>query len=70
MDFLTDLLRGVLGLVVILGIAFLLSNNRKKINWRTVGAGLSLQVILAVFILKGAAMGEVFAPLGWPKAFF
>ncbi len=36
MDFLIDLLRGVLGLVVILGIAFLLSNNRKKINWRTV----------------------------------
>ena len=70
MDFLIDLLRGVLGLVVILGIAFLLSNNRKKINWRTVGAGLSLQVILAIFILKGAAMGEVFAPLGWPKAFF
>ena len=70
MDFLIDLLRGVLGLVVLLGIAFLLSNNRKKINWRTVGAGLSLQIILAVFILKGAAMGEVFAPLGWPKAFF
>jgi len=70
MDFVIDLLRGVLGLVVILGIAFLLSNNRKKINWRTVGAGLSLQIILAVFILKGAAMGEIFAPLGWPKAFF
>lgn len=64
------LLRGLLGIVVILGIAFLLSNNRRSINWRTVGAGLALQLGLAVFILKGEAMGAFFAPLGWPKAFF
>ena len=70
MDFLIDLLRGVLGLVVILGIAFLFSSNRRQVNWRTIGAGLGLQFALAVFILKGAAMGEFFAPLGWPKAFF
>jgi len=69
MDYIA-LLRGMLGIVVILGIAFLLSNNRRRINWRTVGAGLSLQIILAIFILKGPAMGEVFAPLGWPMAFF
>ena len=70
MDFFISLLRGMLGLVVLLGIAFLFSNNRRKINWRMVGAGLLLQFILAVLILKGAAMGEIFAPLGWPKAFF
>ena len=64
-----SLLRGILGLVVILGIALLISNNRKHINWRTVAAGLGLQIFLAVFILKGDAMGAWFAPLGWPKAF-
>ncbi|GIV59362.1 NupC/NupG family nucleoside CNT transporter [Rhodocaloribacter litoris] len=69
MDFVA-LLRGLLGLVVILGLAFLLSNNRRHINWRTVGAGLGLQLVLAIFILKGEEMGAVFAPLGWPKAFF
>ncbi|GIV57489.1 MAG: NupC/NupG family nucleoside CNT transporter [Bacteroidetes bacterium] len=69
MDFVA-LLRGVLGLAVILGVAFLLSNNRRHVNWRTVGAGLGLQLVLAIFILKGDEMGAVFAPLGWPKAFF
>lgn len=70
MDFLVTLLRGVLGLVVIIAIAFVFSKNRRKVNWRTVGAGISLQIVLAVFILEGEAMGEFFGPLGWPKAFF
>lgn len=68
MDFIA-LLRGILGLTVIIGIALVFSNNRRSIRWRTIGAGLSLQIFLAIFILKGAAMGEAFAPLGWPKMF-
>lgn len=67
---LVALLRGLLGLTAILGIAFLLSNNKRRINWRLVATGLGLQIVLAIFILKGRAMGEVFAPLGWPAAFF
>ncbi|NNE71547.1 MAG: NupC/NupG family nucleoside CNT transporter [Rhodothermales bacterium] len=62
--------RGLLGIVVILGVALAISSDRSKVNWRTVGAGLTLQLILAIFLLKGSAMGEVFAPLAWPKAFF
>ena len=38
---------GLLGIVLILGVAFLMSNNRKAINYRTVGVGLLLQVVLA-----------------------
>ncbi|TDI68798.1 MAG: NupC/NupG family nucleoside CNT transporter, partial [Bacteroidetes bacterium] len=68
MDFIA-LLRGILGLTVIIGLAFAISNNRGHIRWRTVGAGLGLQIFLAIFILKGVAMGEAFAPLGWPKMF-
>ncbi len=64
------LLRGMLGLIVILGLAYLLSSDRRRINWRTVGGGLLLQIVLAVFILKGREMGAWFAPLGWPKEFF
>jgi len=69
MDFIA-LLRGILGLATILGLAYLVSNNRSKISWRMVISALTLQIVLAIFLLKGADMGAVFAPLGWPKMFF
>ncbi|MEP0547055.1 MAG: nucleoside transporter C-terminal domain-containing protein [Rhodothermales bacterium] len=65
-----SLLRGLLGLVSILAIAFALSSDRRRINWRTVGAGLLLQLVFAVLVLKGDEMADVFAPLGWPKLGF
>lgn len=52
---------GLIGIALILGIAYAMSNNRKAINYRTVGVGLALQLGLAVFILKvpvGKAMFE------------
>ena len=65
-----DILRGFLGILLILAIAFLLSNNKKKINWRLVGAGLSLQLVFAIFIIKGDSLRAFFFPLGWVKEFF
>ena len=62
--------RGLLGLAGIVGIAFAFSSNRRRVNWRTVGFGLLLQLVFAVFILKGEDMAEAFSPLGWPKAAF
>jgi CNT family concentrative nucleoside transporter len=47
-----SLLRGTLGMLVLLAISILLSKNRKAINWRTVGFGLSAQLILAFGVLK------------------
>ena len=55
---------GLLGIVLILGVAFLMSNNRKAIYYRTVGVGLLLQVILAVFILKTEVGQSLFQWLG------
>lgn len=55
---------GLLGIVLILGIAFALSNNRKAINYRTVGIGLLLQFILAVFILKTSFGKALFKTVG------
>jgi CNT family concentrative nucleoside transporter len=49
---------------LILGVAFLMSNNRKAINYRTVGVGLLLQVLLAVFILKTEVGQNLFQWLG------
>jgi CNT family concentrative nucleoside transporter len=48
----TGVIRGILGMFVLIGIAFLFSNNRKKINWKTVGIGLIVQLALAFGILK------------------
>lgn len=55
---------GFIGIIVILALAFLLSNNRKAINYRTVGVGLLIQIILAVFILKTPVGKSVFGFLG------
>jgi CNT family concentrative nucleoside transporter len=43
---------GLVGLVVLFGIAYLASNNRKAIRWKTVGWGLALQLLFAVLVLK------------------
>ena len=43
---------GLLGIVVLLGIAVAMSNNRKQINFRIVAWGLGLQLLFALFILK------------------
>jgi len=45
-------LRGVLGMFVLILISYILSANRKAINWRTVGLGLGSQIILAIGVLK------------------
>lgn len=42
---------GLIGIAVILGLAFGFSKNRKAINWSLVGWGLGLQLSLALFIL-------------------
>ena len=55
---------GVIGIVVILGLAFLVSNNRKAINYRLVFSGLGIQIALALFILKTTAGQNLFAWLG------
>lgn len=52
---------GLIGIMVFVGIAFLMSNNRKKINYKTVGVGFLLQVLLAVFILKVPVGQQIFA---------
>jgi concentrative nucleoside transporter, CNT family len=43
---------GLIGLVVMVALAWAFSLNRKRINWRTVGTGLALQVIFALIVLK------------------
>ncbi|MBC9825487.1 NupC/NupG family nucleoside CNT transporter [Carnobacterium inhibens] len=42
----------VLGIIIMLGILFLLSDNKKAINKRTVGVALAAQLVLALFLIK------------------
>jgi CNT family concentrative nucleoside transporter len=65
-----SLLRGILGIIILIGISFLLSNNKRNINWRLVLAGLGLQIAFAILILKGDELSSFFSPFGWPKDFF
>ena len=55
---------GLLGILLIFGIAFLMSNNRKAINYRLVLSGFAIQVLLAIFILKVPVGQKIFAWLG------
>lgn len=55
---------GILGIIVIFLIAFLMSNNKKAINLKTVGMGFLLQILLAVFVLKTTVGQVIFGAIG------
>jgi concentrative nucleoside transporter, CNT family len=57
-------LQPLVGLIVIMSIAYSLSTNRRAIDLRTVVWGLSLQMLFALLVLKTAAGQRVFATLG------
>ena len=61
---LVSLLRGVTGMLVLIFIAFLLSNNRRAISWKTVGIGLFIQILIAVGVLKINIIKNIFEILG------
>ncbi len=44
--------QGLLGIAVIFGVAILFSRHRSRINWRTLGVGLALQVAFALLVIK------------------
>lgn len=55
---------GLIGIFALLTVAYLMSNNKRAINWRLVVSGLALQVLLAVFCLKVRFGREFFHSLG------
>ncbi len=56
----TTLTRGIIGMAFLIFISFLLSNNKKAINWKTASFGLLIQLILAIGVLK----------IGWVQSIF
>jgi CNT family concentrative nucleoside transporter len=59
-------LSALIGFVVILGIAFALSNNKRSIRWRTVGWGLLLQILIAIAVLKGQLISQALSGVALP----
>lgn len=55
---------GLLGMATMLGIAVLLSYDRKRIDWRLVAAGLGIQAVFGFIVLKTAAGRAFFAAVG------
>jgi len=61
------ILRGLLGIAFLVGIAWLFSESRKHISWSLVFKGLIFQLILAILILKVDFFSSAF---GWVSAGF
>ncbi|MEI8129007.1 MAG: nucleoside transporter C-terminal domain-containing protein [bacterium] len=55
---------GIFGIVFIFLTAFLMSNNKKAINFKTIGMGFFLQILLAVFVLKTPLGQVIFGNIG------
>jgi CNT family concentrative nucleoside transporter len=60
----SSLWRGLLGMVTLIFIAFLFSSNRKAINWKTVGIGLTFQLLIAIGVLKVGFIKTIFEWIG------
>ena len=61
---LSSLWRGVLGMVALILIAFLCSANKKAIDWKKVGIGLFLQLLIAIGVLKIEFIQSIFEFIG------
>jgi len=56
--------RGVLGMFALIFISYLFSANRKAINWKTVGIGLTIQLFIAIGVLKVPFIQNAFESVG------
>jgi concentrative nucleoside transporter, CNT family len=55
-----SVMKGLLGLLSLIGVAYLFSSDRKKVDWKLVGKGLFIQLIFAFLILKVPTVEAIF----------
>ncbi|MET0331672.1 MAG: nucleoside transporter C-terminal domain-containing protein [Dyella sp.] len=60
LDVLGHILFGLFGLTVLVGIAFVFSNNKRSVDWKLVATGVTLQIAFAAIVLKLPGGREVF----------
>lgn len=56
-----DYFRGLVGIVVLILVAFIFSSNKKKVDWRLVGIGVILQALFGFLITKVEFVARIFA---------
>ena len=56
--------RGFMGILILIFIAYALSANRRAIQWKTVGLGLGVQLIIAIGVLKIGWVTAIFETMG------
>ena len=61
---LISIARGLLGISAVIVIAYLLSNNKNNIDWKTIGIGLLSQIIIAIGVIKVDAVKIFFEKIG------
>lgn len=61
---LESIVRGMIGMISLVFIAYLFSSNKKAINWKTTFLGLTSQLILAVLILRVEFVQSIFEFFG------
>jgi len=59
-----SLLRGLLGISVLVGLGYLFSSHRKAIAWKVIGTGLAAQFLIAIIVLKVPFFQYVIGILG------
>ena len=59
-----EYLRGLMGIAILLTIAFLFSRNKKQIDWKLVATGIILQLLIAICVLKVPFIRAAFDYLG------
>jgi CNT family concentrative nucleoside transporter len=59
-----SIIRGLIGLSSVILIAFLLSNNKRKIDWKTITIGISSQFLIAIAVLKVDFVRMIFEKIG------
>ena len=61
---LESLIRGAIGMLTLVAIAYAFSNNRKAVSWKVVGVGLGMQLILAIGVLYVPFVQSIFEAIG------
>ena len=55
-----EIIRGLFGLIVLIGIAFIFSKHKRKIDWKLVGTGVAMQLILGLLVFKVPQFAAIF----------
>ena len=59
-----DYIRGIIGIGLILGVGYLVSTSRRAIDWKLVGVGVLMQVVIAFAVLKISFVNQAFQVFG------